>query len=407
MTWRDTLRRVTLADGRRLIGASFRGVPFFVEATDRSGGRRLVVDEFPKRDPNFNQDMGRRARGFRVDGYVIGDDYVLQRDTLLTALEDVSGPGELVHPSHGVRRVSCASFTTRETVAEGGMATISIEFTEAPVQAVTPTEAPDRPGVVSASANSTNVTTQAEFVATYNTGGLPAFALGSAETAITSMAEGLRTSMSKVLRATQELAELNGQLHLIAAEASSLVRDPAGILSAFVDAIATVADTAASAPGDILGALLEAYAVDLGPEPPIITATRQRERDNQAALFAALRRLLVTEAARLAPMVTFKTIEEATAVRYDLAAKLEEQAATAGDDAYLALVTLRADLVRSVPSDDVFTRVITVERRVSLPCLLLAFQLYGSVDQEADLIARNGTSHPGFMSGTLRALSNG
>jgi prophage DNA circulation protein len=62
---------------------------------------------------------------------------------------------------------------------------------------------------------------------------------------------------------------------------------------------------------------------------------------------------------------------------------------------------------RAVPGDAVLARLVTVERPVAVPSLLLSYQLYGSVEREAELVDRNRTSHPGFMSGTLQALSDG
>jgi prophage DNA circulation protein len=142
VTWREELRRVSFG-GKLLIGASFRGLPFFVDSSERAGGRRLVVHEFPLRDAPFVEDLGRKARTFRVEGYVIGDDYLAQRDSLLTALEDVSGPGELIHPHHGALRASCVGVAVRETRAEGGLATFAIEFAEAPAQGIAPVAAVD------------------------------------------------------------------------------------------------------------------------------------------------------------------------------------------------------------------------------------------------------------------------
>jgi hypothetical protein len=58
--WRDAL-----------LPAMFDGCPFFAEAGSQSGGRRIVVHQFPKRDFPYAEDMGRRATEFLVRGYVI------------------------------------------------------------------------------------------------------------------------------------------------------------------------------------------------------------------------------------------------------------------------------------------------------------------------------------------------
>ncbi len=407
MTWRDELRRVTLTDGRQLIGASFRGVPFFVESADRSGGRRIVVHEFPLREDPYVEDLGRRARSFRVDGYVLGADYVAARDALLAALEDTSGPGELVHPYYGVKRAICAGMSVRESIVDGGIAIFSIEFQETPAQAAAPTEETDLPAQVASSATAAVAATQAEFSEAFDVDGLPAFALESAARALAAAAEELGARLAPAVRSAQELAALDSSIHGLTTQAGALVRQPGEVLGALQGALTGLADTAANSPGALLEGLLAAYGVDLGPDVLETTTTRIRERANQVAITSALRRLIVIEAARLAPLVPYASIEEATAARDAVAGKLEEQAAIAEDTAYPALVQLRADVVRAVPGDATFARVISISRPVALPSLLVAYQLYGSVELEADVVARNGARHPGFLAGTLKVLSNG
>lgn len=406
MTWRDDLRRVTLPDGRVLIGASFRGVPFFVESGERGGGRRVVVHEFPLRDEPFVEDLGRKARPFRIDGYVIGDDYLAQRDALLAALEDTAGPGELVEPYHGVKRAVCVGLSVRSTRADGGMATLAIEFVEAPAQSLVPVVVVDTAEQVDAAADAAIEAAEAELEESYDVAGLPAFALASAETALTRAAEGLDEYLGPVASTTQELAAFTGRIAILTAQASSLVREPLEAFADFREAIVAMADTIAAAPGAVVDALVEAYSVDLGDLVIETTATREQEAANQAALTGALRRTIAIEAARLAPLVSYASIEEATETRDAIAEMLEEQATEAGDTAYPALVNLRSELLRAVPGDAVYARVVAVTRPVPVPSLLLAYQLYGSVDDEADIIARNAVRHPGFVAGELRVLSD-
>lgn len=405
MTWREDQRRVTIA-GKQFIGASFRGVAFFVESEEVSGGRRAVVHEFPGRADPFVEDLGRKARSFRLDGYVLGDDYLTQKDTLLAALEDEDGPGELVLPSHGVRRAICESCSVRTSRAEGGIAMFSLEFCETPLQAPVPTEVVDSAEQVGDSADTAVVAADAELVEQYDADDLPAFALESAETALINATEAIAAKLAPIVSATQELAEFTGRIALLTTRAASLVRQPGSVVGEFRAAITGLVETAAAAPGSVMDGLVRAYAADLGIPVAAITATRERELANQTALIGALRRVIAIEAARLAPLVAFTSIDEATAARDKVAGLLEEQAATAGDTAYPALVDLRSQVMRAVPGNSAFARVVTVTRRVPIPSLLLAYQLYGSVDLEADILARNRIRHPGFIAGDLQVLSD-
>lgn len=406
MTWREDLRRVTI-NGREFIGASFRGVAFFVESAEGGGGRRAVVHEFPLRDDPFVEDLGRKARVFHLDGYVIGDDYLAQRDALLSALEDVGGPGELVHPHHGVMRAICLDVKHRESTKDGGMALFAIDFAETPLQAPVPTEVVDGAEQVDVSADAAIDASEAEFIEQYDTGGLPAFAFEAPEAALLGAVEGLGAALAPVVSATQELAEMTGRVALITAQASSLVRQPDAVLDAFRATITALVETMAAAPGEVMRALFDTYAADLGTPVVATTATQERALANQSAMIGALRRVIAIEAARLAPLVPYVTIEEATEARDEVAAMLEEQAGVAGDTAYPALVDLRSKVLRAVPGDSALARVVTVTRNEPIPSLVLAYQLYGSVDLEADVIARNRIAHPGFIAGDLKVLSDG
>lgn len=114
----------------RLQPASFRGVPFKVSGDEGTIGRRAITHEYPLRDKPFTEDLGRKARRYSVSAYVIGGDYMTQRDRLLTALEQ-SGSGTLVHPFYGSVTVNVdGEIKVRHSRENGGMCEISLQFVE-------------------------------------------------------------------------------------------------------------------------------------------------------------------------------------------------------------------------------------------------------------------------------------
>jgi hypothetical protein len=406
LTWRDDLRRVTHPDGRQLIGATFRGVPFFVETASRSGGRRTVTHEFPFRDDPVLDDLGRAARVFTVEGYVLGNDYLRHRDALLRALEDTAGPGALVHPNYGNLRAICTGLTVNESIADGGMARFSIEFSEAPLQVVAPTEEPDLASDVETSANAALEAAEDELVEDFDIDDQPAFAIESLGAELAAVGAAMGDGLSAIVTSTQELARLDVELQTIASDAASIVRAPADAIAALVDVLRGLTETIAESPRAVLLALLDAYGTASEALAVGDTATRVLERANQAAIAAALRRVMAIEAARLLPSIEYETIEDATGDRDAVADALDEQAETAGDTAYPALVQLRADLYRAIPGDAELARIVTFEQKIAVPSLLLSYQLYGAVDEwEERVIARNQAQHPGFMSGEIKVLS--
>lgn len=118
--------------------ASFRGVIFHVENGSRSSGRRVVSHEYPKRNDNYAEDMGRSARRFQFSGYLIYRpsnpvyEYVSQRKNLYTALEQ-DDAGRLVHPvfAQGGIQAMCERFNMTESRERGGYTQFEMLFIEA------------------------------------------------------------------------------------------------------------------------------------------------------------------------------------------------------------------------------------------------------------------------------------
>lgn len=115
----------------KLQPASFRGVPFKVSDDEGTFGRRATTHEYPLRDVPFTQDMGRKARRYSVSAYLVGNDYMSQRDRLLTALEQ-GGSATLIHPFYGAVTVNVdGEIKVQHSRDNGGMCTISLQFVEA------------------------------------------------------------------------------------------------------------------------------------------------------------------------------------------------------------------------------------------------------------------------------------
>jgi prophage DNA circulation protein len=110
--------------------ASFKNVPFQVDTIDVSAGDNLVVREYPFQDLPTVFRMGTAAEEIKFSAYVIGDDYIDQREALRDAL---TGVGVLIHPTAGAMRVAVAGKVriTEAPTSEGGMARFELSFVRA------------------------------------------------------------------------------------------------------------------------------------------------------------------------------------------------------------------------------------------------------------------------------------
>lgn len=121
MAWRDNLQT-----------ASWRGVEFNVERSSTHGGRRIKeIERWQKR--TITVDQGPTLVKFQITGFIIQNadnnfDYFQQRDKLINKLQNVRGPGTLVHPFYGRMRVHAAEWSIEERFDEGGIARFDIDF---------------------------------------------------------------------------------------------------------------------------------------------------------------------------------------------------------------------------------------------------------------------------------------
>lgn len=382
----------------RMGPASFRGVPFYVETAERSGGRRGVTHEYPFRDEPFREDLGRQAQGFALEGYVIGNEYLEARDTLLAALQEY-GPGQLVHPYYGTIQVAVISFRFRDGRNEGGMARVSIEFQETPAAPSQPKAVPDAPSKLRASAATARSAVSIQFLGDYS----PGIHMESIAQALGMAAEAAEAGLATAETDVQALAAMHRQVSALAGNAQALVEDGAELVSGLLELF-----EAFKVEG--FDSLLELYSFDSGTRPTAATSNRQLEQENFDKFHHFTQRAILIRAAELVGEVSFTNHEQAVAARDLMTALLDEQMEAVNDDAYPALQQLRADVVQAVPnSEAALPRLLSYTPPETLPSLVLAYRLYGDVAREEDLIARNHIPHPGFVVGGqgLEVLADG
>jgi prophage DNA circulation protein len=118
MAWKDTL-----------LDASFRGVRFDVINIKRSGGRAIVVNEYPYAAGADLDDLNLHPRRFNLKAIVYGEDYEGALRQLIDAL-DAPGAAELVHPIHGSVQAMAESWDDEHDAELVDGAMLNISFIE-------------------------------------------------------------------------------------------------------------------------------------------------------------------------------------------------------------------------------------------------------------------------------------
>jgi prophage DNA circulation protein len=153
MSWLDYLQT-----------ASFRGVPFGVFDSERGGGRRMALHEYPFRDDVWPEDLGLATRGFDLRGFLVGDDCYAQEDAM-HAVCAVAGVGLLVHPTRGAITVSLMNFSSRITYERGGVVELQFRFVLGATSAIFPSAITDALSAISDAADLAQLAASGDYAA--------------------------------------------------------------------------------------------------------------------------------------------------------------------------------------------------------------------------------------------------
>lgn len=381
--------------------ASFRNVKFKVEAYDVDLGRRNVLHEYPDRDEPNSEDLGRKARVYPVEAYVIGSSYEKERDALIKAIEK-KGPGSLVHPYLGTKDVIVTSCRVSERNNELGVARFSLTFQEAGKK-LYPKAGTDSLSSIAGSALGLLGAAESAFSKGFSILSAPAFLVESAQEKLDSFADLIEERTAGIQATTAALADLSYSIRNLKADALYLLARPGQLASRMTAALGMLTDLL---PGGDRTPIRRAYEGVLVygsgfAQIAVTTQTRQREADNQSAMVNLGRRAALANASVEAASSVYTSFDDALTVRNNLLGNLDEQLDAADDDdVFLAMQRLRVDLIKAVPqpSEDL-ARLTSYVPPSTAPSIVIAYELYQNPDFEQDIIDRNKIRNPAFVLG--------
>lgn len=388
MAWRDQLRP-----------ASFRGVQFFVDSSQYSGGRRVSFHEFPDRDKPFAEDLGKVGDTFKVEGHILGDNYFQTKNSLINAVNK-EGPGELVHPYYGTLQVQIGAFSIDEDTKEGGIAKISFQFYEAGDNAF-PKEVDDKIDVFQEKVADTIQKSQDEFTSVFTVAKLPGFAVDTARLSVASAAAAFANATKGISTVAEDVANLAFSLRNLVAETDDLIKAPGKLAQRLVDSFKLLGAACESTKGKF--AAFKAMSTFVTPIPnpiPTTTPIRQTQAGNKEIFDQLIVRTAIASAAEQAVLIDFESINDAEETRNELRDKIDEVLFHINDDqvfaAFKDLNALLSKLLPDVDADLPNVQNIILEKTV--PSIVLAYDLFENPDAEADIVDRNQViRHPAFV----------
>jgi len=411
---------------------SFRGVEFFVGATVGDIGRRTALHEFPGQDRPTVEDMGLRTRKLKLEAYVLGENYMHERDLLRTEFE-TAGLGELVHPYWGTLTVTVdGGVQISEATDQGGMAKFTLNVIESGA-VLAPTATADTASLTVVKADIALAAVVDDFAAIYAVVGFISDVYDEALAVVNAVTSAVAKINGKINAVMNKIDAIGDSIAALGAAVTSLILLPQNLAAAIqgvigdvvgsVNAIGTAWDSYFGddeTPGDTAGnpskaptggspasgdvrakmllehlATLTAFGNDLLPVA-LTTEQRIQQAANQAALLALVRSLGTVCACKVAVALPYASYDGAAAVRDVLVEDLDALAETTADDAtYAALVDLRSAVFQHLTAASaILPRLIVYMPPRTLPALVIAQKLYGDSSRELEIIERNNVRNP-------------
>lgn len=381
--------------------ASFRGVAFQVEGAEDAYGRRTVTHTFPGYDEPYTEELGKAPGLWSFEAFVAGEDYIGQAKALIDACNQ-PGSGYLTHPWLGGKQVVCLECRPSWSVQGLGQCRLRLTFQEEG-QPRYPNESNDYAALAKSAAAASLESFTLRFLELYRLEG-PSW-LSTEMSAIFGRAMEMIAQVARVAGiGSQTLDQVLGEIDDVLDIAEEIVNTPEELAEAVGQVLDGVGQVGGE-PASVLNALASLASLDLAVPAPLSAASATLA--TAAESFQALvGRLAVAHGISAAMEADHGSRQEALAARDQLVAAIDalsESASVAGDDAgFEALRQLRAAAVRALnqkagglpgviqrPAPSVVT-----------PTLVLAYQLYGDLDREAEILARNpAVIHPGFLPG--------
>lgn len=408
--------------------ASFRGVPFEVEASGITVGRRTVVHEYPQRDRPYIEDMGRATRNITLQCFVVGSDYLEQAQALMHELEE-PGPGTLIHPWLGEMEVTITSVSELLFDQGLGVASVTITATEAgdlefpAVTADEDTEALEAADAVEKSA--VDKFCEDFDLSTINDW-IDSALEGSLLDALNFVSAG---ELGKLFDYAEGVANLADKaMALLSTDPKIFATRLAGALglSRWATTVSAWRGVAKSLKNlckhDKLKARTKAYAERKGE--PMSDVTRQVMK-SQAAIETLVRQLLIAQMVGVSTLVatskdvsspdgeedtrtTTRSYDEIVELRDELCQVLDDELLMEeSDEMYQTLDEARTAIFDVLTHKaDALQHVVIVKPDDVFPAVVLAYDYHDDADRDLEIARRNSVEHEGFCPASeLRVLS--
>lgn len=396
--------------------ASFRGIHFHVETSERKMGYKYKLHVFPGTKKKAHpEELSEVPQIFPVEAFFIGPDAAYSRDLLIAACRKRK-PGKLHHPQIGFIDAKCKSLRVREVFSRVGKIYLSMEFVEyeQPIDMNNPF---DMVRDALDTANKALDGAMADMVDAMAVLDMPAYALANVAGMVNKIANFI-TSKNGLGRIASTITDFKDVMDSLADEAENLINSPQKLANQIKDALGYLRGEEA----------IEAHQAFknevIFPVPSGLSATEEKivELKNAIAGYTAAASTVVA-VEKLIAGIRGESLALEIEREYDLFNQ--------SDDFFTSNLEARQYnemIIRSIESDMEFfepeqyarlqalktalkqieylPETEVLELPESLPSLVLAYDRYEDLDREPDILRRNhSVAYPGEVTGELEVVS--
>lgn len=388
---------------------SFRAAEFHVTDSEARGGRNIAVHPFPQERAAKIQNLSPIVKRFNVTCFVVGPDYLTLKEALQDAL-DAPDSATLQHPFHGRLKVSVdGEYTVNETNAEGGKATFTIPFIR---DADEPSlnAKPDTASAVRAQGDATKSAGATAFANQFKVAGQPSFVAQAAAEAVNAALSKIQEVAEVFGTASDVIATIDAQATAIQNAVESLILAPLQLANQFTELLDNFTSLTEDS-ADVYSAYESVFAPQTDPtaEAAPVSVVESTADENEKALARDLAITSVSSAIVALTESTFETQDESDAIRVQIGDTIDSLIEEEPDDEVIDnLQNLRATYIADYYERSLgASRVVEYVTLTATNTLRLAYDLYGDLTREEEIISLNKIIHPGFIPGgtVLRVLN--
>lgn len=398
MSWKDRFRR----------DASFKGIPFYVESYELNVSNSIVVNSYPFSNKHKTDNLGPNPLSDQIRGYLLGDDYDLDRERLIAACQDGKS-GKLVHPYLGEKEVEIQNLSIRESKTQLRYLEFVLKWVEAGIDA-RPEVTIDSANNVASIANQTNSISNNEFFSAFEDIRLASQNfIEQVTSTIEDRLQFINDAVTSAKNAYQNVNELVEPVFQLQSTLKSAIRSPE-LVAEILDSTFSLFERAEANFGDIFQDLSTILLEQ--PSSPLRGAENAEENVTNAINFKIRQAAITTKSTvlsnyvRLEQTVEPKTIaailsQEEFRIEVERSEKeIDEQLQVIeSPELYFSMVDLKSSAIE-LTRDERVTSLPNLRResfKKDLPIVVIASKIYGDPEYSDELIRRNRVKNPLFF----------